>query len=146
MVAPVPPPIVTPLYVQPPPPPRALLALTSIGAGLAAVSWATFALALQLRWIPVQRGVDPIFFTVLPIVLTGLYVWRAIAVYSDKREQAGRLIMLHCTGIFVTLVQLRHDIPGYGVWQATKIGVHVFGVIPAILLANATRWRQTRPG
>ena len=110
--------------------------LAAIGAGLASGYWALLTLLIG---VGVSAGAGSPAQIILPIILIGLYAFRALKVWRGDAMAARSLLWLHGVGGVVAVTQAMSFSGIMAVLQGMKLVIHVFGGVTALLAVRAAR-------
>jgi hypothetical protein len=116
--------------------------LAAIGSGIASLYW--FGLTALIILGATLGSISP-FQIILPVVLIGLYAWRAIQIFKGDPTAAQKVLWLHGFGGVTAIIQLASGGPLVFVLQGIKLAIHIFGGVTAYLASRAPRLTEAPP-
>lgn len=111
--------------------------IAAIGAWLAAAYWLVMTALLGLGMAAGKIGGSQI---ILPLVLIAMYAHRGYRLFRADAAMVRSIIVLHVLGMVAAVLQInatKNDV--IFTMNAVKIGIHIFGVVGALLAKRAIK-------
>jgi hypothetical protein len=107
---------------------RSRLTWAAVASGAASIYWALLTLLTARVVASKELSATQLVF---PVILVGLYAFRAIQTYRGNAQAVVSLLYLNGLGAIISLYNMRGATQVVIVLQGVKVLIHIFGLITA---------------